>query len=260
MSNWVGYGQNLSQPRLQHVPGLCQAFLPVELARAGAENIEPGTEHEVLQTRWREIGGTDLVEKNGKQSKEKFNADKYPKKEKIEIRKETKEEEIERKDAERKSKVDSINEKMMLGGVNMQGEEMGPTTRDRMLRLGSLGSADNHAMMMENLGINAIFSNGAGFRDEDEPAEGAAGGFHGVDKDQSGKYIVCIDDTCLYTPTAATQSHITHMTDSLNVMIERMKKTAKLGKDRSSRKAVIENVGRISRVGQQAILKALASD
>ena len=47
----------------------------------------------------------------------------------------------------RKNKVNLIYEKMKLG-VGMQGEEMGPSMPDRMLRMGSLESADNHAAIL----------------------------------------------------------------------------------------------------------------
>ena len=76
---------------------------------------------------------------------------------------------------------------------------------------------------------------------------------------QSDKCTV-VDDTCLYTPTEATKQHIDHMSKSLNVMIGKLKQKGKMGEDKSSKKVVVENVARISRVGQQAILKALAID
>ena len=40
------------------------------------------------------------------------------------------------KEKERKAKVESISEKMKLGGVNAQGNELGPSKREQMLRMG----------------------------------------------------------------------------------------------------------------------------
>ena len=195
--------------------------------------------------------------KPGKKTKEE---EKLVKREKVEIRRPTEEEEFDRKERERKAKTELLEEKKKLGGVDFQGNELGPSKRENMLRMGNIGSSSNHAVVMEELGMIALFNDGAGDREEDELAEGAVGGLDGVDTTKSGKLFTNVIDDVLYTYSSATSHQLKHMTDTLNVTLKRLQDSGKLGEDKSSKKAVAKKIAKINRISQQAILKALSLD
>ena len=147
-------------------------------------------------------------------------------------------------------------------GVNFEGKEMGPSKRDHMLRMGLPNSARNHAELIEVVGKAAMFNDGAGARNEDEIMDGAAGGGASGSGDInlcSGKLTVVADDF-LYTNSAASFQHITNMSRVMHETVNKLQKTGTVEKDKSTRRAIMKNVGRINRVSQQAILKALSLD
>ena len=122
--------------------------------------------------------------------------------------------------------------------------------------MGNINSSNNHAVWMEQLGVNAIFQDGRGGREEDESAEGAVGGIFGISSSSAGKYIRTVDDTLLIS--ADTEGYLNHMTASLNAMTARLQNKGKLGKDNSSKQAITKKVAQINRISQQAVLRALS--
>ena len=231
-----------------------------ELARTGATSTKTGEEENILKEAWKPIGGRNLVTEDGaKAGEHKGEKEKFEKREKIVIPKPSEKEENERKDKERKQRKELHDEKMKLGGITFDGKEIGPGLRGRMLRMGNIGSSDNHATVMEDIGRAAVFNDGAGDRDEDELTEGAVGGISGFNNEQSGKFTVCVDDS-LYTYTPATSHQVDHMSKTLNAMVQKLQEDGKLGQDKSSKKAIAKKVAKINRISQQAILKALSLD
>jgi len=220
--------------------------------------MKTGKEGEILVESW--IGGTILNTKDGAKSvEEKGEKEKFQKREKIVILKPSEEEEFDRKEKERKRKKEDFEEKMKLGGVTIDGKELGPGIRDRMLRMGQTGCSSNHAVVMEELGMAAIFNDGAGDREEDELVEGSVGGVSGFNNIKSGKFTSVADDI-LYTYSAATSHQVDHMAKTLNEVVKKLESHGRIGSDKSSKKVIAEKVAKINRINQQAILKALALD
>ena len=108
------------------------------------------------------------------------------------------------------------------------------------------------------MGMQAIFNDGEGGRDEDELVEGAAGGYSGSDNSVSGKLLYLDDD--LYTDSAVTKQHIANMSNAMNEAVSKLQRSGQVEKDKSTKKAIVRNVARINRISQQAILKALSLD
>merc|ERR1719397_1531907 len=109
--------------------------------------------------------------------------------------------------------------------------------------MGQTGCSSNHAVVMEELGMAAIFNDRAGDREEDELVEGSVGGVSGLNNIKS-----------------ATSHQVDHLAKTLNEVVKKLESHGRIGSDKSSKKVIAEKVAKINRINQQAILKALALD